>query len=85
MTKMPLSLPLVSIFQHKPDDYQECLVYNPCEGFMIATWKRLSGAPAFYVFASYEPLDMEQVVAWMPLPAPEDMDMILSGISIGQQ
>ncbi len=30
----------------QPEDYQECLVYSPCEGFMIATWKQLNEDPA---------------------------------------
>lgn len=52
----------------KPQDYQECLVYSPCEGFMVATWKELEGAEGFYLFAQYEPLDCRQAVFWVELP-----------------
>lgn len=57
----------------KPKDYQECLVYGPCEGFMVATWKDLPMSRGFYLFAQYEPLDPEQAVFWMELPGTEEM------------
>ncbi|TBN49152.1 hypothetical protein [Pseudomonas sp. BGI-2] len=66
-----LGLNLTSLRQ--PDDYQECLVYSPCEGFMVATWKNLGDEPGFYLFATYEPLHHEQTLFWAVLPTPEDM------------
>ncbi|HHX6425426.1 TPA: hypothetical protein ACVGIZ_001724 [Pseudomonas aeruginosa] len=58
---------------HTPNDYQECLVYSPCEGFMIATWKNFEDDQGFYLFGTYEPLEPEQAVFWMPLPSVEAM------------
>ncbi|MCY1306958.1 hypothetical protein D9M70_568490 [compost metagenome] len=66
-----LSLKLTAT--HTPNDYQECLVYSPCEGFMVATWKNLGDVPGFYLFATYEPLEPEQALLWMALPNVEDM------------
>lgn len=52
----------------KPDDYQECLVYSPCEGFQIATWKVLDDDGEFYAHAQPEPLASEQASVWAALP-----------------
>jgi len=74
MPSMDLSQRFHLTAKFKPRDYQECLVYSPCEGFMIATWKQLNDEPpGFYLFAAYEAMDPEQTVFWAELPEPEDM------------
>ncbi len=40
---------------------------------MIATWKNLEDDQGFYLFGTYEPLEPEQAVFWMPLPSVEAM------------
>lgn len=57
----------------KPSDYEECLVWNPCEGFQIATWKNLGDRSGFYLFASYEPLIPQQAVLWTGIPSHQSM------------
>jgi len=74
-----LGLNLTSL--RKPSDYQECLVYSPCEGFMVATWKNLGDEPGFYLFATYEPLHHEQALFWTGLPSPERMSNLCQQIS----
>lgn len=68
----------------QPSDYQECLVYNSCEGFMIATWKNFEDRSGFYLFASYEPLLPEQAVVWAEIPNSKLMSMLIksNGMSI---
>lgn len=65
----------------QPDDYQECLVYSPCEGFMVATWKTLGGEPGFYLFATYEPMHPDQTLLWVELPSVEDMTVLCQSIA----
>lgn len=57
---------------HAPNEHQECLVYNPCEGFMIATWRSFGDTSGFYLFATYEPLEPEQAPLWLALPSMEE-------------
>ncbi|SEQ27442.1 hypothetical protein SAMN03159444_01390 [Pseudomonas sp. NFACC02] len=57
----------------KPEDYQECLIHNPCEGFMIATWKNLGGDQGFYLFGTYEPLPHDLTPIWAALPTSEQI------------
>ena len=64
----------------KPGDYQECLVYSPCEGFMVATWKTLGGEPGFYLFATYEPMHPDQTLLWVELPSVDEMTVLCQSI-----
>ncbi|KGS15038.1 hypothetical protein WBQ28_05710 [Pseudomonas syringae pv. syringae] len=65
----------------KPADYQECLVYSPCEGFMIATWKTLGGESGFYLFATYEPMHADQTLLWVELPTVDEMTRLCLSIA----
>lgn len=81
MKNVPAVLSLNLTELRKPSDYQECLVYSPCEGFMVATWKNLGDEPGFYLFATYEPLHHEQALLWAELPSPELMSNLCQKLS----
>ena len=65
----------------QPEDYQECLVYSPCEGFMIATWKQLNeDPPGFYLFATYEAMHPDQTLFWAELPSVDAMHVLTQAV-----
>lgn len=48
----------------KPNDGQDCLVYNPCDGYRVAEWSATDG-----VFLEHEePIPEAMAVFWMELP-----------------
>ncbi|RON86788.1 hypothetical protein [Pseudomonas fluorescens] len=82
MSNSPIDLRLPQGFHQtskiQPEDYQECLVYSPCEGFMIATWKQLNeDPPGFYLFATYEAMHPDQTLFWIELPSVDDMQCLV--------
>lgn len=50
----------------KPSDGQECLVYNPCDGYRIAEWDE--DDVCFYEQTPYQPISDHLAVFWMELP-----------------
>ncbi len=48
----------------KPNDGQECVIYNPCDGYRVAEW--VGDDQAFWTHA--EPVSDQLAVFWMELP-----------------
>jgi hypothetical protein len=51
-----------------PASYQDCVLYNPCQGYFIATYKEIDGQQGFYKFGEYEALCRTLIHRWAPLP-----------------
>ncbi|MFZ4964680.1 hypothetical protein ACL9RJ_10445 [Pseudomonas sp. Mn2068] len=51
-----------------PASYQDCVLYNPCEGYFVATYKEVDGQQGFYKFGEYEALCHTLIHRWAPLP-----------------
>lgn len=49
-----------------PKDGQECVIYNTCDGYRIATWDHSEGC--FYEFAKREQIGPHLAQVWTELP-----------------
>ncbi|HBO1825504.1 TPA: hypothetical protein L4G09_005641 [Pseudomonas aeruginosa] len=55
----------------KPMDGQDCLVYNPCDGYRIAEWDETEAC--FYEQASGRSISDQLAAFWMELPTTQAM------------
>lgn len=55
----------------KPADGQECVVFNPCDGFRIAEWD--GKYQCFYQSAPFEPLSEHLAIFWLELTPYQQM------------
>lgn len=62
-----------------PKDGEDCLVYNPCDGYRIAEWD--ADDACFYEHACRIPVSPALAEFWIELPSHESMSLISRGLS----